>query len=50
MLVWRMVQLFPQAIPDLVTLLTWRVREARASKRPAVYLSRLSLATLAAPR
>ncbi len=35
-LVWQMVQLFPQAITGLVTLLTWRVQEARASKHPAV--------------
>ena len=34
-LVWQMVQLFPQAITGLATLLGWRVQEARKGKAPA---------------
>ena len=34
-LVWQMVQLFPQAITGLATLLGWRVQEARKTKPAA---------------
>lgn len=35
-LVWQVVQLLPQAITGIVTLLTWRVQEAKRQKADAV--------------